>query len=167
MHPEGPPTSSLAIIRAHGVLSILRLTLVVEGVTAERMRITAAGNVGIGTTNPTYPLSVHGTVEATEVIVQTGWSDYVFGKSYRLTPLSEVESYINSQHHLPGVPSEKQVAAQGVSLGDMQSKLLAQIEQLTLHQIEQEKRLDAQAKEIEALRQANAQLRETANPSAP
>jgi hypothetical protein len=114
------------------------------------------GNVGIGTTNPTYLLSVHGTVEATEVVVQTGWSDYVFDRDYRLKPLSEVEFYIKAEHHLPGIPSEKQVAANGVSLGDMQSRLLAQIEQLTLHQIELEKRLDAQAREIARLERANA-----------
>jgi hypothetical protein len=115
--------------------------------------INSSGNVGIGTTNPTYPLSVHGTIEATEVIIQTGWSDYVFDKSYHLTPLSEVESYIKTEHHLPGVPSEKQVAAKGVSLGDMQSKLLAQIEQLTLHVIEQEK-------EIQELKKQNSTFRQ-------
>jgi hypothetical protein len=124
------------------------------------------GNVGIGTADPAYPLAVQGTIEATAVIVQTGWSDYVFDKDYRLAPLTEVESYIKAEHHLPGVPSAKQVAKDGVSLGDMQSRLLAQIEQLTLRQIEQEKRLDeqekamrAQSDEIAALKREDALLR--------
>jgi len=116
------------------------------------------GNVGIGTTNPTYPLSVNGTIEAKEVIVQTGWSDYVFDKGYHLAPLCEVERSIKEKKHLPGMPSAKEVGTHGVNLGDMQAKLLAQIEELALHQIEQEKRIDAQAEEIAQLRNENARL---------
>jgi len=117
------------------------------------------GNVGIGTTDPTYPLSVNGTVEAKEVIVQTGWSDYVFDKGYYLAPLSEVERTIKEQQHLPGMPSAKEVAAHGVSVGDMQAKLLAKIEELTLHQIAQEKRMDDQARRIEELEEENWELK--------
>ncbi len=36
------------------------------------------GHVGIGTTNPQYPLQVNGTIAASEVTVMTGLSDYVF-----------------------------------------------------------------------------------------
>jgi hypothetical protein len=53
-----------------------------------------SGNVGIGTLDPQYPLSVNGIVQAKEVLVNTGWSDYVFDSGYRLRPLSEVASYI-------------------------------------------------------------------------
>ena len=129
------------------------------------------GAVGIGITDPatqlsTYKLAVAGTIEAYEVVVQTGWSDYVFKKGYCLRPLSEVEAYVRTEHHLPGVPSEKEIAEKGIGLGDMQSKLLAQIEQLTLHQIEQEKRVNElstlmreQAQQITILKAANASLR--------
>lgn len=44
----------------------------------EALRILSSGNVGIGTTCPTQELSVSGTIRAKEVIVDTGWSDYVF-----------------------------------------------------------------------------------------
>jgi len=132
--------------------------------TSYQLYLNSAGNVGIGTTNPTYPLSVNGTVEAKEVIVQTGWSDYVFDRSYRLAPLSEVESYIKTEHHLPGVPSEKQVAAKGVSLGDMQSKLLAQIEQLTLHVIDQEKEIQELRMQISTSRHESAKLNDSITP---
>lgn len=119
------------------------------GVTA--MTILASGDVGIGTTNPTYPLAVNGTVEAKEVIVQTGWSDYVFENGYHLTPLNEVERTIKSQKHLPGMPSSAEVAEHGVNLGDMQAKLLAQVEELTLHQIEQEKLIKEQQLKMKEL----------------
>jgi len=113
-----------------------------------------AGNVGIGTTNPTQKLSVAGTIRAYAVVVDTGWSDYVFDKDYRLAPLSEVEAHIKAERHLPGIPSAAEVAEHGVSVGDMQSKLLAKVEELTLHLI-------AQEKEIAALRQQVTELKST------
>lgn len=99
-----------------------------------------SGNVGIGTTTPTQKLSVNGTVRAKEVVVETaGWSDYVLAKGYALAPLSEVEQHIQKEGHLPGIPSAAEVAEKGVGLGEMQAKLLAKIEELTLHVIAIEK----------------------------
>ena len=96
--------------------------------------------MGIGTTNPQYLLAVKGTIGAQDVIVtNSGWSDYVFQPGYRLRPLSEVGAYIQANHHLPDIPSEAEVKEKGVSVGDMQSKLLAKVEELTLHMIQQEK----------------------------
>lgn len=106
-----------------------------------KLFITTEGNVGVGTTTPLHKLAVNGAIRAKEVIVDTGWSDYVFADDYRLAPLAEVEAHIKSEKHLPGIPSAKDVAEQGVSLGEMQAKLLAKIEELTLHQIALEKRL--------------------------
>ncbi|MFT3868482.1 MAG: hypothetical protein QM715_08290 [Nibricoccus sp.] len=102
------------------------------------------GNVGIGTTSPTEKLSVNGRIRAREVVVETtNWSDYVFADGYKLQPLTEVEQHIIIEKHLPGVPSAKDVAEKGVSMGEMQAILLAKIEELTLHAIRQEKRIEA------------------------
>jgi hypothetical protein len=106
----------------------------------EKVRVNAAGNVGIGTTNPTHKLAVNGMIKAKEVIVETtGWSDYVFADDYALAPLAEVEAHIKEHKHLPGIPSVAQVAEQGVSVGDMQARLLAKVEELTLYVIELKK----------------------------
>lgn len=114
-----------------------------------------AGSVGIGTTsNPgAYRLAVNGSIRAHEIVVDSGWSDYVFAPDYRLAPLSEIEQHIKAEGHLPDIPSAAEVAAHGVTLGEMQAKLLAKIEELTLHQIEQEKRMEGIEEENQRLRE--------------
>jgi len=125
----------------------------------ERMRIDPYGNVGIGTTTTQYKLAVNGNIGAQDIIVtNTGWSDYVFKPGYRLRPLSEVSQFIQKNGHLPDIPTEAEVKQKGVSLGEIQTKLLAKVEELTLHMIQQEKencelrdQMNQQAKEIQAL----------------
>jgi hypothetical protein len=100
------------------------------------------GNVGIGTTGPPYLLSVKGAIGAQEVnVVNTAsWPDYVFEPTYRLQPLNEVAAYVKVHHHLPEIPSEAEVKEKGISLGDMQARLLAKIEELTLHLIQSDEK---------------------------
>lgn len=87
----------------------------------DRFVIDSSGNVGIGTTAPQYKLSVNGTIGTKEVVVtNTGWADYVFKPDYRPLSLTEISSYIEEHHHLPGIPSESEVEEKGVSLGDLQ-----------------------------------------------
>ncbi|HFA52206.1 MAG TPA: hypothetical protein ENJ95_24575 [Bacteroidetes bacterium] len=101
------------------------------------------GKVGIGEANPAYTLSVNGNVGAREYkATLNGWSDYVFAKDYNLMPLGELEKYIGSNQHLPGIPSEKEVLAKGIFLGEMNALLLAKVEELTLHVIKLRKEID-------------------------
>jgi hypothetical protein len=105
-----------------------------------------AGPIGLGVLSPTCAgatatckLAVAGAISAQEVLVTTTGADYVFDPAYRLKPLTEVSDYIKTNHHLPEIPSAADMSQNGVSLGDLQSKLLAKIEELTVHMIEAEK----------------------------
>jgi len=113
--------------------------------------------VGIGTIYPdaNYRMSVNGKIRAKEIKVETGWSDFVFKPDYKLRTLSEVESYIKENGHLPEIPSEQEVTENGVELGDMSSKLLQKIEELTLYMIEQNKRIEKLEDENNQLKSAN------------
>ncbi|MGH9436534.1 MAG: hypothetical protein ACRD22_01235 [Terriglobia bacterium] len=110
------------------------------------------GNVGIGTTNPQYPLSVNGTIQAKEVIVNTGWSDYVFGPKYHLESLEDEAAYIKKNHRLPDMPSAAEVKAKGVSVGAVEAKLLAKVEELTLQMIRLNKQNKKLQQELTALK---------------
>ncbi|HTF80118.1 MAG TPA: hypothetical protein VL947_00280 [Cytophagales bacterium] len=115
---------------------------------------TVNGNVGIGTlsTGTAYKLSVNGSIRAKELVVETGWADFVFDKSYKLRSLNEVESYINENKHLPDVPSAADVQANGVKVGEMETLLLQKVEELTLYVIELNKKVAALEKENQELK---------------
>lgn len=110
-------------------------------------------NVGIGTQNLdiNFRLAVNGRIRAKEVVVESGWSDFVFEEDYPLTKLSEVESFIKTNKHLPGIPSAAEVAENGVPIGEMQSKLLMKIEELTLYMIEIKKENEQLKQKIDEL----------------
>jgi hypothetical protein len=117
---------------------------------ANALYIKSNGYVGLGTTNPLAKLSVNGTatfngkVKCTEIEVLTAaWPDFVFNSDYNLRPLSEVEAFINLNKHLPDVPSEATIMANGANLGEMNATLLQKVEELTLYMIQLQKDNDA------------------------
>ncbi len=119
------------------------------------------GDVGIGTINPgIHKLAVNGTIKAREVIVETsGWPDFVFSKHYNLVPLVQLEKYIESNKHLPQIPSADEAVENGIGVGNMQAKLLQKIEELTLYMIKLKKKTEEFEKEDLVLRDENALLR--------
>ncbi|MDI9341203.1 MAG: hypothetical protein QM534_11595 [Sediminibacterium sp.] len=93
-------------------------------------------------THVDFRLSVDGKVLAKEIYVTaSNWADYVFDNNYKLKPLSEVEAFVKANHHLPNIPSAKEISERGNNMGDTDRLLLEKIEELTLYIIAQEKRI--------------------------
>jgi hypothetical protein len=83
-----------------------------------------------------------GYVYAREINVQlTAFPDYVFQKDYKLLPLDKLETYINSEKHLPGIPTATEIQNNGANLGELNKMQMEKIEELTLYIIELEKRI--------------------------
>jgi hypothetical protein len=104
------------------------------------------GRVGIGTiyvADTSYKLFVEKGIRTRKVKVdQAVWPDYVFDKAYHLSPIKELELFIQKNKHLPNVPSAEEVKKEGIDLGDNQRILLEKIEELTLYIIEQNKKIE-------------------------
>jgi hypothetical protein len=119
-------------------------------ITGNSLPTISAQTYFLGTNNPQAKLAVNGEILAKSVRVNTTntyWPDYVFGNDYNLMSLRELELYIKTHKHLPGIPSAAEVEEQGdVDLGTMNALLLEKVEELTRYvidlqnQIETEKR---------------------------
>ena len=98
-------------------------------------------------------LNVAGTINAREVKIEiNAGADFVFSSDYQLRSLSEVETFVKENRHLPEIPSEKQMVENGLNVNEMQIKLLQKIEELTLYVIEQNKQNKDQQKQIDELK---------------
>lgn len=110
------------------------------------------GNVEIASGN----LLVRGDIESKKLkVTATPGSvpDYVFQPGYQYLSLEQLESFINTNSHLPNVPSAKEVETNGQDVGEMQLKLLEKVEELVLYTIDQQKQLKSQQAEIEKLKE--------------
>lgn len=109
------------------------------------MTLSSAGNLIIGNqANPSttgYLLNVWGRVRANEIVVNTTGADFVFQENYKLRNLTEVETFIKENKHLPEIPNAEEMQKEGMSLSEMNTKLLQKVEELTLYIIDQEKRI--------------------------
>ncbi|MBU0506150.1 hypothetical protein KJ708_09175, partial [bacterium] len=125
-----------------------------SGGTNDKMILHSDGSLSVGTqSSGGYKLAVDGTIGARELVVtQDTWSDFVFEDEFKLKSLEEVEKFIKNKKHLPDIPSEKDVLAKGVSVGEMQKLLLQKIEELTLYVIDLKKQNTEQDKLIADLR---------------
>ncbi|MBS1646511.1 MAG: hypothetical protein JST67_04155, partial [Bacteroidetes bacterium] len=87
-------------------------------------------------------------------VTMQNWSDFVFDKNYSLMPLQEVERFYKKEHHLPNVPTTKEIQEKGNNLGETDAILLRKIEELTLYLVEQKniiEKLQEDNKELKRL----------------
>jgi len=116
---------------------------------ATRLTVSNNGNVGIGTTSPAEKLAVNGNIRAKEIKVEaSNWPDYVFEEGYNVETLQKLEGYIKANKHLPGMPSAKEVAANGIAVSEMLKLQQQKIEELTLHLIEKDKQIQGQDNKV-------------------
>ncbi|HLO89812.1 MAG TPA: fibronectin type III domain-containing protein [Lentimicrobium sp.] len=109
----------------------------------QSLNLYVAGRMGIGTQpNSAYLLSANGTVRTKDLVVQPGWSDFVFEPGYDLPDLKKVEEYIIANGRLIDLPSAAEIQENGAKLGQTNALLLMKIEELTLYLIEMNKRLE-------------------------
>jgi len=96
---------------------------------------------------------IKGTVYCEEIKVEPNipFPDYVFADDYKLRSIEEVEQFINTNSHLPNIPSAEEVTANGLDVGVMQIKMLEKIEELTLYIIDQNQKMKEQDQKIEEL----------------
>ncbi|MHB8261982.1 MAG: hypothetical protein ACYDEC_17120 [Bacteroidia bacterium] len=107
-----------------------------------------------------FEVKPNGSVYSREVFVQvSAFPDYVFKKGYKLMPLDELEIYLLKNHHLPNVPSTKEIEEKGAPLGELQRVSLEKTEELYLYVIEMNKKQEVQDKKIDALQKENTELK--------
>lgn len=106
--------------------------------------VTINGKLGVGTKEfGDAKLVVDGTIMAKDIIVTVDdFPDYVFEENYPLLSLAEIESFVKSHHHLPGIKPGAEIIAEGLPLGELSVLLLEKIEELTLHVIEMDKKAE-------------------------
>ncbi|GEM_PF-3571736 len=81
--------------------------------------------------------------ERVKVDVSGNWPDYVFEDDYELKSFDELRAYIEAEGHLPNMPAAAQTEAEGIDLGEINTRLLEKVEELTLYILELEERVNS------------------------
>lgn len=112
--------------------------------------------LGVGADNPLPGIEVSAKAVRVNLPLQVKstepWADYVFEPGYKTMPLKEIEAFAKANGHLPEVPSAAEVQKDGIDLAKMNAILLKKIEELTLHAVEQEKRMEALQSEVREMK---------------
>jgi hypothetical protein len=114
------------------------------------------GKIGIGTKSPDELLTVKGKIHTQEVMVDLKGAvapDYVFesyyeghselNPDYSMLSIDELDEFIQRYHHLPKIPSARELEKNGLSLKEINLLMLEKIEELTLYIIEQQSEIES------------------------
>jgi hypothetical protein len=92
-----------------------------------------------------------GTIRTTklEVVDQSiVWADYVFEPEYSLRPIKQLKRYIDSNGHLPNIPTSDDIKETGIDVAKMNVLLLEKVEELSLYIIQLAERIDKLEKNL-------------------
>lgn len=138
------------------------------------LRMDSKGNIGLGVKEPlarfhlangdlllsdngiiNIKLYKSGLIRAREILVDLdNIPDYVFHQDYKLLSLGELEKYIITNGHLPGIPSATEYKEAGaIDITALQMKLLEKIEELTLYMLQLKKKNELMEQELVLLKQ--------------
>jgi hypothetical protein len=129
---------------------------------------TGTGQIDFAVKNVTEMRLTSTGLEVTDAIRVGGITmtvpDYVFADDYKLMPLDEVKKFIAANRHLPDVPNEAEIKANGLDIAGFQMNLLRKVEELTLYTVSQDetiKQLTQQtASQNETIKQLQVRLAE-------
>jgi hypothetical protein len=97
-------------------------------------------------------LVVDGPELAKEVfILDSAWADFVFEPGYKLPPLAEVENFTKENHHLPDIPSAKEMAKTGIPVGRTEAAITKQLEEAMLYITQLSHKIDSLESKVEDL----------------
>ncbi|MEM9981637.1 MAG: hypothetical protein AAF734_04005 [Bacteroidota bacterium] len=156
---------SYGIISKAGSRDVKAFAVIDNG--GEKFKVMGDGRTYIGAASPAWEpaealLWVDGLVTAEEVRIKLSqnWPDYVFTTDYEMPSLAEVDQFIQANGHLPNTPSAKIVEKEGsFEVGKMTVNQQEKIEQVFLHLIEMDKKLQKLAAENAALKEEIATLK--------
>ena len=125
-----------------------------SGVPYYPMSLTYTDN-GFNASSTIPTLNVNGLIRAQEVRVCLSGCDFVFERGYKLMGLTDLDKFIQENHHLPGIASATQMESDKVSLGKLDSQLLQKVEELTLYVVQQQKRIDELERKVSNMNAEN------------
>ncbi|PWH85609.1 hypothetical protein [Brumimicrobium oceani] len=129
---------------------------------ALRLRVTTNSSsliegYGVDNTKANFQVTGSGEVYARKYITTLApFPDYVFQPDYELRTFSELRTFINTNKHLPNMPTAVEVEENGADIGEINRLLVEKVEELTLYILELEERVV----EVESSNEEESEMKE-------
>jgi len=120
-----------------------------------------------GSTTPykLMELDNDGLLYAREIKVNlNAWPDYVFDEGYQLMPLSELQTFIQENNHLPNVPNACEMEEQGINVAKSNVMLMEKVEELTLYLLQMKEQLEVQKQLLQQQQETILELQKQVKP---
>jgi len=99
-------------------------------------------------------------IRAKDVVVETDWCDFVFEENYKRMTYEERAKFFLKNKRLPWIASAKQIAANGLSIGQTMKGFAWNIEEISLNQIDLYKMILEVKEEVKQVKKENEVLKE-------